>query len=115
MAAVKRSAGETAVLISRMRRAIGRGVTEKKMFGGVCFLLRGNMVTAASSRGFLFRVGTRAGPKALARKGASPMKMRGRTLAGYIRVDPAACDARALKSWAAVARRYVSTLPPKRK
>src|SRR5580765_5976944 len=103
--AAKRTVEETAALIGRMRRALGRGVTEKKMFGGVCFLLRGNMVAAASPRGYLVRVGAEAGRQALSRKGASPMKMRGRALAGYLRVDPAACDARALRSWAMLARR----------
>lgn len=100
----------------RLRRALTgrRRITEKRMFGGVCFLLREHMLCAVSKRGLLFRVGKERYREALARAGARPMKMNGRTFGGFVRVDPAACDARALRRWLALAEDYVGALPPKR-
>ena len=96
----------------RIRKILAgrRGVTEKRMFGGVCFLFRGSMLCASSKRGFMFRVGKARHARALARRGASPVVMRGRELEGFVRVDPGACDARALRGWIVLAEDYVSTL-----
>jgi hypothetical protein len=103
-------------LVKRMRSAMARrkGVTERKMFGGVCFLLHGNMLCAASKRGFLFRVGPDGETKALTRPGAKPMEMKGRRYRGYVRVDPDLCSARQLPGWVTLAHAYVAGLPPKR-
>ena len=63
------------------------GVTEKAMFGGLAFLLHGNMAIAASGRGGLMvRVGTDASQKALARPHTKQIEMRGRPMAGWIHV-----------------------------
>ena len=100
----------------RMRRALARrrGVTERRMFGGICFLLHGNMLCAASKRGFMFRVGPESEAKALDRRGATPMEMNGRRYRGFVRVDPGLCTARQLPSWVALAHAYVAGLPPKK-
>ena len=90
-------------------------VREVKMFGGIGFMLAGNMVAAASDRGLLVRVGPDAESVALSRAGAAPMIMRGRKMAGYIRVERAGLDARNVKSWLKLARAFVETLPPKKK
>jgi TfoX/Sxy family transcriptional regulator of competence genes len=97
---------------ARMRRALARrrGITEKPMFGGVCFLLRQNMLCLWSKRGFLFRVGPEQEREALQRPGAKPMIHAGRRIRGFVRVDPRACDARQLKRWIESAERYVSGL-----
>jgi TfoX/Sxy family transcriptional regulator of competence genes len=99
----------------RLRGALGnrRGITEKPMFGGACFLLRDHMLCVWSKRGYLFRVGPEQEPEALARPGAKPMVLGGRRMRGYVRVDPAACDRRALARWTAMAERFVSGLPRK--
>ena len=99
----------------RLRRALAarNGVTEKRMFGGVCFLLREHMLCAGSRRGFMFRVGKAGSREALARPGARPMEMNGRTFEGFVRVDPAQCDTRSLGRWLRLAERYVGALPPK--
>jgi TfoX/Sxy family transcriptional regulator of competence genes len=55
-------------------------VREIKMFGGLGFMLNGNMVAAASDRGLLVRVGEQHQATALARPGAEPMVMNGRTM-----------------------------------
>src|SRR6267154_5512520 len=65
-------------------------VHEVKMFGGIGFMLSGNLLAAASKRGLLVRVGIARRADALARVGARPMSMRGRTMEGYIYVDPPA-------------------------
>jgi hypothetical protein len=101
-------------LLISVRDALGsENVREVKMFGGVGFMLRGNMVVAASKRGLLVRVGPEAAPDALKRKGASAMIMNGRTMTGYISVEPSALDARAVKTWVSLGRAFVETLPPK--
>jgi TfoX/Sxy family transcriptional regulator of competence genes len=89
------------------------GVTEVRMFGGLAFLLSGNMVTAVSKRGLLVRVGKGAQQEALTRPGARPMEMRGRVMPGYIYVDPAALSKDTLRAWLDDATRFVQTLPPK--
>jgi TfoX/Sxy family transcriptional regulator of competence genes len=88
-------------------------IREVRMFGGIGFMLRGNLLLGASPRGLLVRVGKDAQPKALTRPGARPMVMRGRTMDGYVYVDPPALTTRAVKSWVALAIEFVSTLPPK--
>lgn len=88
-------------------------VREVKMFGGIGFMLNGNLMAAASKRGLLLRVGKDGQRDALARPGARPMEMRGRTMKGYIYVDPTALDDRALRAWLKLARAFVQTLPSK--
>jgi TfoX/Sxy family transcriptional regulator of competence genes len=88
-------------------------VREVKMFGGIGFMLNGNLVAAASKRGLLVRVGSERRDDALARVGARPMVMRGRTMDGYIYVDPPALTGRAVRTWLRLAVDFVQTLPPK--
>jgi TfoX/Sxy family transcriptional regulator of competence genes len=104
-------------LAERLRGALkGRGqVTEKRMFGGMCFLLRGNMLCGSGKTDFMFRVGKAQDAEALARPGARPMDFTGRKFPGFVWVDPEACDSRALKRWVALAETYVAALPPKGK
>ena len=104
-------------LAGRMREAlVGRKfITEKRMFGGVCFLLRGNMLCGTGKSDFMFRVGKEQDAEALSRKGARPMDITGKVMKGFIWVDPGACDVRALKRWIAMAESYVGRLPSKRK
>jgi TfoX/Sxy family transcriptional regulator of competence genes len=102
-------------LAERMRAVLaGTGaVREVRMFGGLCFMLNGNMVAGTSGRGLLVRVGKDQHPLALARHGAKPMEMSGRPMAGYIFVDPPPPDERALRDWLDLAIAFVNTLPPK--
>jgi TfoX/Sxy family transcriptional regulator of competence genes len=89
-------------------------VREVKMFGGIGFMLNGNLVVAASKRGLLARIGKDRQREALARAGARPMVMRGRTMDGYIYVDPPALTARSVQAWLRLAVDFVQTLPPKK-
>ena len=102
-------------LADRVRRALKgrRGIAEKKMFGGVCFLLRGNMLCGTATRDFMFRVGKDQDAEALSRKGARPMDFTGKVMKGFVWVDPKTCDSRVLNSWIALAQIYVGKLPAK--
>jgi TfoX/Sxy family transcriptional regulator of competence genes len=102
-------------LAGRLRRAFAgrRNIVEKKMFGGVCFLLKGNMLCGMGEDKFMFRVGKEQDAAALKRPGAKPMDFTGRVMKGFVWVNPARCDARALKRWIAMAEAYVGELPAK--
>ena len=83
------------------------------MFGGLCFMLNGNMVAGTSKRGLLVRVGKEQQSAALARPDTKPMEMTGRPMEGYVFVDPAPSDDRSLRDWLNLAVAFVKTLPPK--
>jgi TfoX/Sxy family transcriptional regulator of competence genes len=102
-------------LAKRIRVALtGAGaVREVKMFGGLCFMLNGNMVAGTSKRGMLVRVGKDQQPSALARSGAKRMEMTGRPMEGYVFVDPPPSDDHLLQDWLNLAVAFVNTLPPK--
>jgi len=84
------------------------------MFGGIGFMLNGNLLVGASKRGLLVRVGKDRQSEALAKPGTRQMEMRGRPMDGYIYVDPPiALDA--VRGWVDMAIAFVRTLPPKTK
>jgi hypothetical protein len=90
-------------------------ILEVKMFGGIGFMLNGNLLAGASKRGLLLRVGKDRQGGALALAGARPMIMRGRTMEGYVYVDPPALDDGAVQRWIELAVAFVQTLPSKPK
>jgi len=104
-------------LADRIRELIAgqRGVTEKKMFGGLAFLVRGNMAVAASGQGgILVRVDPEESERLRSRTRADPMVMRGRAMDGWLRVD--AKDVRQKRQLAAWVERgvtYARSLPAK--
>lgn len=76
-------------LAARIRASIGEnaGLTEKRMFGGLAFLIEGNMAVAASARGgILVRVGPEQCDALVATTAASLMEMGGRTMTGWLHV-----------------------------
>jgi TfoX/Sxy family transcriptional regulator of competence genes len=92
-------------------------VTEQRMFGGLAFLVGGNMAVAASGQGgIMVRVDPADSAKFRARRGARPMEMRGRVLRGWIRVDADSVRTkRQLATWVNYGLKYARTLPPKRR
>jgi len=102
-------------LAERMRVALaGTGaLREVRMFGGLCFMLNGNMVAGTSKRGLLVRVGKDQQANALTRPGAKCMEMTGRPMEGYVFVDPPPSDDQSLRDWLDLAVAFVKTLPPK--
>ena len=102
-------------LAERMRVALaGAGaVREVRMFGGLCFMLNGNMVAGTSKRGLLVRVGKEQQSAALVRPGAKLVEMTGRPMESYVFVDPPPSDVRSLRDWLDLAVAFVKTLPPR--
>jgi TfoX/Sxy family transcriptional regulator of competence genes len=83
------------------------------MFGGLCFMLNGNMVAGTSKRGLLVRVGKDQHARALLRPDARTMEMSRRPMQGYIIVDPPPRDEQTLRDWLELAVAFVNTLPQK--
>jgi TfoX/Sxy family transcriptional regulator of competence genes len=88
-------------------------VSELKMFGGIGFMLNGNMLAGASKRGLLLRVGKDRQSEVLAQPGTRPMEMRGRTMEDYVYIDPPALNDASVQAGLRLALAYVQTLPPK--
>ncbi len=103
------------VLAERIRGRIGGEATEKKMFGGLGFLVGGNLAVAASGQGgLLVRVDPDESDALLASTPATLMEMGGRSMAGWLRV--ASEDLKtdeALADWVDRAAAYARSLPPK--
>ncbi len=90
-------------------------VVERKMMGGLVFMVNGNMCITASGRGgILVRVGPEAQAGALKEPHVQPMRMAGRSMAGFVRVMPEGYrTAAALRKWVKRGLDYVGSLPPK--
>jgi len=107
-------------LTSRYRDALEdqSGISEKRMMGGVCFLLNGNMIggadrTKEGQGRFMFRVGADNEAEALSRRGAKVLEQGGTRRGGMILVNEEDCGDAELKDWITLALSFVSTLPPK--
>lgn len=104
-------------LADRIRELVAgeRRLTEKKMFGGLAFLIGGNMAVAASGQGgLLVRVDPDRSDRLVASTGARLMEMRGRTMQGWLRVG--AEDVRTerqLARWVEIGVTYARSLPAK--
>jgi TfoX/Sxy family transcriptional regulator of competence genes len=99
-------------LAARVRAVLGTrpDVVEKKMFGGLCFMVNGKMCCGLTSTDFMVRVGPEAYEKALARKHARPMDFTGRPLVGMVYVAPDGLRTRAeLTRWVALGVAFVLT------
>jgi TfoX/Sxy family transcriptional regulator of competence genes len=105
-------------LADRMRELLAgtRGLTEQKMFGGLGFMIGGNMAIGASSQGgALVRVDPEQSDKIVATTKARPMEMRGRQMQGWLRVDSDDLRTkRQLEKWVKLGSDYAQSLPPKR-
>ena len=105
-------------LADRIRELIAAepGVTEQRMFGGLAFLVGGNMAVAASGQGRLMvRVDPEETDELLARPHARPFEMRGRAMQGWLRVDADGVSTQpALEAWVERGVAYARSLPSKR-
>lgn len=104
-------------LAGRIRELVSgeRGVDEKRMFGGLAFLINGNMSVCVSGHGGLMvRVPREDSDKLLAREHVQPMVMAGRETRGWLRVGVAGVTTkRQLQSWVSRGLDYAKSLPPK--
>ena len=93
------------------------GVVEQKMFGGLAFLIGGHMSVSASGQGgLLLHVAPEETEALLAKPHAAPFEMRGRTMDGWLRVDPEGVRTkRQLEPWVKRGVAYARSLPPKQR
>lgn len=104
-------------LANRIRELLAdeRGVVEKKMFGGLAFLIGGNMAVSASEQGgLLLRCDPEQTDALVERPHAARFEMRGRAMDGWLRIDTEGVRTkRELKRWVDVGVKYGRSLPPK--
>jgi hypothetical protein len=103
-------------LASRLRDIFRnqRGIAEKKMFGGVGFLLRGNLCVGIWEQSLIARIGPDRYAAALEQPHVREFDITGRPMRGWVLIDPDGIDLDAeLRHWVQQASQFVSTLPPK--
>ena len=107
-------------LAARVRAALGEqdgiqdGITERKMFGGLCIMLRGNMCVGVERDRLMVRVGPARYREALDRANASPMDFTGKPLKGFVYVSAAGIETDAdLKEWVQLGVDFAGSLPVK--
>lgn len=104
------------LLGARMRAVLGPlpGLEEKKMFGGIGFLVNGNMACGVHKNNMIVRVGPENYTAALARAHTRPFDMTGRPMAGWIMVEPLGCATESdLKAWVEQGLAFAASLPGK--
>jgi TfoX/Sxy family transcriptional regulator of competence genes len=103
-------------LAQRVREALAdpTGVTERKMFGGLAFLLHGHMFVGIMGATLMARVGPHNHGQALAAPHVRPMDFTGRPMKGYVYVDAEGLTTDAdLERWVRACAEFAKTLPPK--
>ena len=103
-------------LATRVREQLSNATEfeERKMFGGLCFLVRGHMCAGIVGPTLMLRVGPTRYQEALARPHAREMDFTGRALTGMVYVDPPGIvRGQDLAEWLRKAHEFVATLPPK--
>lgn len=102
------------MLADRLRETMtGTGAVEKRMFGGLAFLLDGHMAVCAVEGGLMVRCAPETTDTHTEAPGVERFEMRGRRLAGWLHVDAAVLDEETLEHWASVGATYAASLPPK--
>jgi len=105
------------VLADQIRAALAgrQDITERKMFGGIAFMMRGNMFCGVMKDNLMVRVGPEHHEEALAQPYARPMDFTGRPLKGMIYVEPEGYQAdKALEWWVEQGLRFALLLPTKK-
>ena len=100
---------------ARVRQALAgkEGLAEKKMFGGVAFLLDGNILVGVMGERLLVRTGPKEQAAALKRPHTGPMTFSGKPMRGFVVVEPAGFKTgQELRSWISLALGFVRELPP---
>lgn len=103
-------------LAARIRQLVGarRGIAEKKMFGGVGFLLEGNMLVGVWQNSLIARLGPEQGTLALEEPHVGPFDITGRAMKGWVMVEPDGIENDdQLGRWIERASAFVATLPAK--
>jgi hypothetical protein len=104
------------VVADRIRRLLGqqKSLAERKMFGGLAFMVNGHMAVGVNADNLMVRVGPDAHADALAQPHARPMDFTGRPMNGFVFVDPPGyADDESLAAWVDRGVRFVRSLPAK--
>ena len=105
-------------LAQRVRETLGRArsITEQRMFGGLCFLVNGNMCCGVERDRLVVRVGPKQYEQALSKPHARPMDFTGRPLTGFVYVSAKGYrTAASLKAWVSYGLDFAKSLPSKNK
>ena len=90
------------------------GVDERKMFGGIAFMVKGHMCCGVLKHDLVLRLGPERGKEALKKAHVRPMDFTGRPMKGYVFITPAGVrNESALRRWIRSALAFVDTLPPR--
>ena len=101
-------------LDARVSEAVSAwGTTRKRMFGGTCHLINGNMMCGVHGDSLIVRLGEAQAQESLGRPHVRPFDMTGRPMKGWVMVDEAGLKGEALKGWLEKARSFAESLPPK--
>jgi TfoX/Sxy family transcriptional regulator of competence genes len=102
-------------LAERIREALAQtpGVTEKKMFGGIAFMVGGHMACGVVHEDLMLRLGPDGAADALTRPHVRQMDFTGRPMTGMVYVAPAGVRGRALQEWVRAAAAHAAAQPPK--
>lgn len=103
-------------LADRVRQVLGkrRGISEKKMFGGLIFLLNGNMLVGVWQVSLVARLGSQGASEALQQEFVRPFDVTGRPMKNWVLVEPDGLDSdKQLAGWIQAAVEFVETLPAK--
>ena len=103
-------------LAARVRLALAAEfTTEKKMMGGLCFMVRGHMCCGVETERLMVRVGPQAHERALKLKHAAPMDFTGRPMRGFVYVlPPGVAKQRGVDAWVRRGLEFVVSLPAKK-
>ena len=96
-------------ILGRVRRILSkrRGVAEKRMIGGLSFMINGKLCCGVNREGLLIRIGPEIREELLAERDVHPMNLGGRTVSSFVRVAPAAYETEAaLAMWVKMGVRY---------
>ena len=99
----------------RVELADEPGLTERKMFGGLAFMLSGNMACGIVKDELMLRLGAAGTDAALEEPHVRQMDFTGRPMTGMVYVEPAGLDGAALRRWVEQAAGFAGSLPPKAK
>ena len=102
-------------LAGRVRAVLpgGEAVTERRMFGGLAFMLGGHMFCGIVTDALMLRLGPEAADCALGQPHVRPMDFTGRPMKGMVFIDPDGLHGDALRRWVDAAAGYARELPPK--
>lgn len=112
----KARGGNAERLAARVREALGPrpDLVERRMFGGIAFMIRGHMSVGVARGELMVRTGPEGFDDALAQAHARPMDFTGRPMRGFVFVEPAGIESdRALASWVRRGVAFAESLPPK--